>query len=232
MCIGSFAPARGPRPKPAILPQGNMPTLTGHPVDCAPMNSGNEGLRREIAATAARMIADGGLDYGSARSKAALAVCGTRTPRGAMPDNDDIDEALREHLGLFDADHQARVDRMRAVAADLMARLEGFHPLVTGSVWKGIVTEHAPIHLQLFHDNGKEVHYWLLDQGIGYESATIPHFRSQGEVEVLGLTWRGEPVMLSLYRSDDLRGALRAPAGGETPRGDRAALLARMEESQ
>lgn len=193
------------------------------------MSSGNEGIRREIAATAARLIADGGLDYGSAKAKAALEVCGARAPKGAMPDNDEIDEALREHLDLFDEDHAARVERMRGVAAELMERLAAFHPLVTGGVWKGIVTEHAPIHLQLFHDNGKEVHYWLLDHGLDYESATVPHYRSPGEVEAIGLAWHGEPVMLSLYGSDDLRGALHAAAGREAQRGDRAALLARME---
>jgi hypothetical protein len=193
------------------------------------MGSGHEGTRREIAAAAARLIADGGLDYGSAKTKAALEVCGTRAPKGSMPDNDEIDEALREHLDLFDEGHAERVARMRHCAADLMGRLEAFHPLVTGGVWKGIVTEHAPIHLQLFHDNGKEVHYWLLDHRLEFDSATVPHFRGQGEVEALGLDWQGEPVMLSLYRTDDLRGALRAAAGQDAQRGDRAALLARME---
>jgi hypothetical protein len=196
------------------------------------MSSGNEALRREIAAAAARLIADGGLDYGSAKTKAALEVVGGRAPKGAMPDNDEIDEALREHLDLFDDDHAARVARMRRVAAELMERLAAFHPLVTGGVWKGIVTEHAPIHLQLFHDNGKEVHYWLLDQRLDYDSATVPHYRGQGEVEALGLTWRGEPVMLSLYPGDDLRGALLATGGREAQRGDRKALQARMEAAR
>ncbi len=193
------------------------------------MEHGLDALRQEIAAAAARLIADSGLDYGSAKAKAARELCGTRVPKASMPDNDDVDEALRAHLELFDETHAARVARMRQVAVDLMQALEAFHPLITGSVWKGIVAAHAPIHLQLFHDNAKEVQYWLLDRNIDFDTDVLPHFRGHGEIEAVGFTWQGEPVMLSLYGSQDLRGALRSPAGQTPVRGDRDALLTRME---
>ena len=186
--------------------------------------------RREVAALAARFIAEAGLDYASAKAKAARAVFGGRAPRGAVPDNEEIDEALREHLDLFDEAHGARVARMRGVALELMDRLAEFTPMVTGAVWKGVVAEHAPIHLQLFHDNAKEVEYWLLDRRIEFAVGTVPHFRGPGEVEALMLEWRGEPVLLSVYGHDDLRGALRAGAAG-AQRGDRVALAARLESS-
>jgi hypothetical protein len=188
----------------------------------------DDDARREIAATAARFIADGGLDYGSAKSKAARELFGGRAPRGVMPDNDEIDEALREHLDLFDDGHAERVALMREAALDLMARLAEFHPLATGAVWKGVAAEHVPIHLQLFHDNAKEVAYWLLNQRIDFDVGTVAHFRGQGEVEALALEWRGQPVLLSLYLPDDLRGALRG--GPElAQRGDRQALAARAQ---
>lgn len=193
------------------------------------MVPGQDETRREIAAAAARLIADGGLDYGAAKTKAAREVCGSRVPRGALPDNDEIDEALREHLALFDDGHAERVRRMRGTALELMEQLAQFRPLVTGGVWKGIVAEHAPIHLQLFYDNGKEVHYWLLDHRQDFDIGTVPHFRGQGEIEAIGLQWRGEPVMLSLYSEDDLRGALQRGTGQAAERGNREALLARME---
>lgn len=192
------------------------------------MITADEESRREVAALAARFIADGGLDYGSAKAKAARALFGGRAPRGAVPDNDQIDEALREHLDLFDEGHHERVARMRRAALDLMERLRQFTPLATGAAWKGVAAEHAPVHLQLFHDNAKEVQYWLLDRRIAFEVGTIPHFRGTGEVEALSLEWRGESVLLSLYGHDDLRGALRSGSG--TPqRGDHAALAARLE---
>jgi hypothetical protein len=119
---------------------------------------------------------------------------------------------------------------MRRAALDLMARLDEFRPLVTGAVWKGIAAEHVPIHLQLFHDNAKEVEYWLLNRRVAFDVGTVPHFRGPGEVEALMLEWLDQPVLLSLYALDDLRGALR---GGpdEAQRGDRLALAARMGEA-
>lgn len=192
------------------------------------MVSADEDSRREVATLAARFIADGGLDYGSAKAKAARAVFGGRARRGAMPDNDEIDEALREHLELFDDGHRQRVARMRRTALELMDRLAQFTPMATGAAWKGVAAEHAPIHLQVFHDNAKEVEYWLLDRRIAFEVGTIPHFRGTGEVEALSLEWREQSVLLSLYAHDDLRGALRR-GSGVAQRGDRAALAARLE---
>jgi hypothetical protein len=92
---------------------------------------------------------------------------------------------------------------------------------------EGIVAEHAPIHLQLFHDDVKDVEIRLLNDGIEFEVGEMPHFRSRngdgsrGDVEALMMVWRGEPVMLSLYSSDDLRGALR---GVPAERGDAAGV--------
>ncbi|MEI7445583.1 MAG: hypothetical protein WCK28_11885 [Burkholderiales bacterium] len=182
-------------------------------------------LRRELAAEAARWVAEGGLDYGSAKRKAVQQLLdGGSVPRGAMPDNAEIDEALREHLALFDDDHPARVARMRAVALALMHELADCRPHLTGAVWKGIVSEHAPIHLQLFVDDVKDVEIRLLNDGLDFEVGEVPHFRGdggRGDVEALTMIWRGEPVMLSLYPQDDLRGALR---GVPAERGDAAGV--------
>lgn len=183
-----------------------------------------QSLRKEIAAVAARLIADGGLDYGSAKHKAAREVTGDqRPPRSGLPDNDEIDEALHEHLALFDEHHQERLAAMRGAALELMSDLAAFSPLATGAVWKGLATEHAPIHLQLFHDNVKEVQFHLLNRRIPFEPTAVPHFRHGGDVEAFACLWHDQPVLLSVYGSDDLRGALR-PGGSGRQRGDRQAL--------
>ncbi len=188
-------------------------------------------IRHELAAIAARLIADGGLDYASAKRKAARQAFGSGSPpRDATPDNDLIDQALREHLALFDPGHRDRVALRRRMACEWLERLAQFTPLVTGAVWKGLVTEHAPIHLQLFHDSHKEIEIDLLNRGIAFEIATVGHYRRNDvEVEALGFIWEETPILLSLYDPVDLRGALRAGPGG-AERGDRAALLARMKE--
>lgn len=189
--------------------------------------------RREIAAHAAQLVADSAMDYGEAKRRAARDLFGSGVPRSAMPDNDEIDEALREHLELFDAErHPERVAAMREAALDLMERLADFDPYVTGAAWKGIVAEHATLHLQLFSDSGKEVAIHLLNQGIEPEATEAPHFRSPGStVEALNFEWRGLPVLLSLYDRDELRGALKAARGGEADRGGRSQLQARMQAS-
>jgi hypothetical protein len=185
-----------------------------------------DALRLEVAAVAARLVADDGLDFASAKHKALRQVFGdSRPPRNAMPDNEQLEAALREHLALFDDAHPQRLARMRETALALMDRLARFQPMATGAVWKGLATEHAPIHLQLFHDNAKEVQFFLLDAGADFDTASVPHFRTGEDVEAYVLSWRGEPVLLSVYAHDDLRGALK----GGTERGDARGLQALLE---
>ncbi|MCC7059195.1 MAG: hypothetical protein IT508_03090 [Burkholderiaceae bacterium] len=195
------------------------------------MSDFTDPLRLEIAAVAAGLIADGGLDYAEAKKKAARQVLGEAgASRRALPDNEAIDEALREHLSLFDPDHGARVSRRRQAAAELMLRLAPFQPYLTGAVWKGIVAEHAPIHLQLFHDNAKEVEIHLLNEDVDFDVTTSAHFRGGDDVEAIVFYLGEEPVLLTLYRQDELRGALKGRASGPE-RGDRRALLARLAQA-
>ena len=191
--------------------------------------------RVEIAALAARLIADHGLDYRAAKQKAMREVFGSSAvPRNSQPTNDDIDRALREHLDLFDPNHQQRVARMRDVAIAWMKQLAAFTPLATGAVWKGLATEHTVIHLQLFHDNGKEVTYFLIDRGIDFEATAVSHFRRGGDVEAYQFVADGETIVLAVYDYDDIKGALRLgqSATGNADRGDLAALLARIDAGE
>lgn len=193
------------------------------------MTSTSAAIRREIAGLAARFVADGGLDYGAAKRKAAREITGrARPPNSVLPDNEALDEALAEHLALFDADHEARVARRRAAAVSLMQWLAPFAPYLTGAVWKGIVAEHAPIHVQVFHDNMKEVEIALINHQVRYETTTMAHLRDDSDVATLAFYWHDEPVLLSLYAHDDLRGALHRGRTGQAERGDLTALAARI----
>lgn len=191
------------------------------------------GLRDEIAATAARLIADAGLDYGAAKRKAVQQVFGSKqTPRGAMPDNDSVDAALLEHLTLFDEEHAARVRQRREVALELMALLEPYNVQITGAVWKGIVTEQAAVHLQAFHDNNKEIAMVLLDKGVDFTSIMLPHLKGSGEVEAMTFWWREAPVIVAAYDAREYRAAPRNPGPGGADRGSRSALILRMAAAQ
>lgn len=185
------------------------------------------GIRQEIAAAAALLIADDGLDYGSAKRKAARQIWGPGAmPRRAMPDNDTVDEALLEHLNLFDEDHVDRVKRRREVALDLMTMLEDYNLHLTGAVWKGIVTEYSPVHLQAFHDNTKEITMTLLNRGIDFTPVMLPHLKGSGEVEAMTFYWRDEPVIIAAYEAREWRSA---PRSASPDRGSKTALQARMD---
>jgi hypothetical protein len=193
------------------------------------------------------MIADSGLDYGSAKRKAAQDVWGNtranaRMPRDCLPNNDDVDLALLEHLELFDEEHQPRIRMMREVALEVMDLLAGFQSYLTGAAWKGICAEHAHVHLQVFHDNPKEVEYALLNKNLYYEAETTAHWRGDRDVEALamlypwqnGKTKEQVPVLISLYDQDELRGALKVRLNLphlQTARGDRAAVQALLAQS-
>ena len=183
--------------------------------------------RQAVAMAAAILIADHAMSYAQARKKAAIQCFGTRVPRDANPSNDEIDEALLEHLNLFDFEpHQVRVIEMRHACASLMQRLAQFNPYVTGAAWKGIVSEHAHAHLQLFFDDSKEVSIALINLGIEWDATEVSHFAGLGTIEALSLDWQGHPFQISLYTEADFRGALKTDHNGRADRGNHVQLLA------
>ncbi|WP_395070789.1 UDP-N-acetylmuramate--alanine ligase [Paraburkholderia silvatlantica] len=196
-------------------------------------------VREEIAIAAARMIAEDGLDYATAKRKAARQVVGeTRIEGTWLPDNDQIEEEIREYQALFQSDSQPAVlRRLRAIALEWMQRLEAFNPFLTGAVLNGTAGEHSDIHLQIFCDNPKDVAIWLLNANVQYDVSETRHFAARGFVETLSFMWRPsraeEPVGIhvALYNTDDLRGAVRADARGRLPRANAQALQALIDES-
>ena len=185
-----------------------------------------EALRAEIAAAAARMIAEDGADYGTAKRKAAKIILGNQKVRGdILPDNAQIEAEVREYQSLFFGDAQAeRLRHLRQLALELMEHLSDFTPYLTGAVLNGTAGEHSDIHLQLFAESGKEVAVFLLNQNVNYEISEAPHFRHPGRTaEVLSFFWQGEAAHLTLYEHDDLR---HVGKGGPHKRLERADLAA------
>ncbi|WP_322106055.1 UDP-N-acetylmuramate--alanine ligase [Paraburkholderia sp. J41] len=196
-------------------------------------------VREEIAIAAARMVAEDGLDYATAKRKAARQVVGeTRIEGTWLPDNDQIEEEIREYQALFQGDSQPAVlRRLREIALEWMRRLQEFNPFLTGAVLNGTAGEHSDIHLQIFCDNAKDVAIWLLNANVQYDVSETRHFAARGFVETLSFMWRPardeEPVGIhvALYNTDDLRGAVRADARGRLPRVNAQALQALIDES-
>ncbi|MFZ6815290.1 hypothetical protein ACO0K3_12530 [Undibacterium sp. Rencai35W] len=187
-----------------------------------------ESLRAEIAALAARMIAEDGADYGSAKRRAAKQLLGNQKVRGdVIPDNQQIEQEVREYNAIFFGDTQPqRLLELREIALDVMQLLERFNPYLVGAVMNGTAGDHSDIYLHLFTDNGKDVAIFLLNQDIRFEVTENTSSKRHEPVETLSFMYQQEGVHLALYNHDDLR------AGGRNERAGMAAVAALISESQ
>ena len=193
-------------------------------------------LKSEIAAAAARIVVEEGLEYGPAKRRAVKQL-GLKA-RSALPDNDSMEEAVQEYIELFCADTQpAELAALRRLALTWMERLAQFRPYLGGAVWHGTATRLSDIYLQLFCDDPKSAEIALIEKGVAYEARTIAGFNGE-PVEVLSLSSMspdlGEAVgvHLMIHDHDDVRGALKPDAKGRSPRGDLQAVRALVERSQ
>jgi hypothetical protein len=185
-------------------------------------------LKSEIAATAAALVVEDGLEYGPAKRRALKQLAlPARTP---LPDNDALEDAVREYIELFCADTQpAELDALRELALVWMQRMSDFRPYLAGAVWHGTATRLSDIYIQLFCDDPKSAEIALIEHHVDYEPRTVTGFTG-GSVEALSLSSlcpalkENIGVHLMVYDHDDLRGALRPDAKGRVPRGDLAAV--------
>lgn len=189
----------------------------------------------EIAQTAARLVVEEGLEYGPAKRRA-LKVLGLPV-RTALPDNDRVDDAVREYIALFCADTQpGELAALRRLALVWMERLDPFRPHLGGAVWQGTATRWSDIYIQLFCDDPKSAEIALINHQVDYDVRAVNGFNGE-TVDALSLHVRcpelGESVGVHLlvYDHDDLRGALKPDRRGRKPRGDLSAVRALLAEA-
>lgn len=192
-----------------------------------------DSVKAEIAAAAARIVVEDGLEYGPAKRRAVRQL--GLNSRSALPDNEAVDDAVREYIDLFCADTQpAELAALRELAVRWMERLEQFRPYLGGAVWHGTATRLSDIYIQLFCDDPKSAEFALIENNVDYEARTVTGFNGE-PVPALSLSSLsrklGETigVHLMIYDHDDVRGALKPDARGRTPRGDLAAVRALLE---
>lgn len=190
-------------------------------------------LQSEIAAAAARLVVEEGLEYGPAKRRAVKQM--GLPQRTALPDNDTLEDAVIEYIALFCADTQpAELAALRRLAVTWMERMEEFRPHLGGAVWHGTATRLSDIYVQLFCDDPKSAEIKLIDHNVDYTPRTVTGFNGES-VEALSISSMspdlGESigVHLLVYDHDDLRGALKRDAKGRTPRGDLAAVRSLLE---
>ena len=189
--------------------------------------------QEEVTALAARLVVDEGMEYGAAKRKAAREFGG----RIELPDNEQLEAAVREHIEIFCADSQpAELQALREVALLWMQRLAEFRPHLSGAAWRGTATRLSAVHLDLYCDDPKAAEIMLINAGVDYDSGALDR---PGRREPLNVLTLGAPsaalgesvtVHLLLHDLDEQRGALKPDAQGRSWRGGLAALQRRIAE--
>lgn len=174
------------------------------------------GMRMRIAAAAARIMAEEGIDdFARAKRKAARRLGAADSE--ALPGNDEIEAELRDYLALYQAEaHPERIIELRRVALEAMRALERFSPYLTGQVLTGLAGPYAEIELQLFPETSKEVELFLLDRNIAYEASDARRYTGDRAraVAVIALAWQGVPLRLSVFDPRDERAGLKTSIAG------------------
>jgi hypothetical protein len=191
-------------------------------------------LRAEIAVAAARLIAEDGADYGTAKRKAAKQILGNTKIRGdIMPDNSQIEDEVRQYNELFFGESQPlRLHHLRKLALSLMEELAAFSPYLTGAVLNGTAGEHSDIHLQLFPESAKDVEIFLINKNIDFEVSETSHFKHGEPVETVSFMRQNEGVHLALYEMDDVRGAIKISPDGKIVRANTEMLRNLLAERE
>jgi len=190
-------------------------------------------LRRQLAYIAARLMAEDGVaDYGTAKLKAARQA--GLEDANLLPDNQEIEAALREYQGLYQSEDQpVHLRRLREVAVKVMRDFADFRPALVGSVLSGTAGQHSDVNLQLFADDPKALSLFLLNRRYRFEEGSRRMRRGEqlDDVPCIRLEVEGVAVTLTVLDRDDERVGAARPRGSEAPQRARLAeveaLLAR-----
>jgi hypothetical protein len=177
-------------------------------------------MRARIAAAAARIMAEDGIDdFALAKRKAARQLGAARGDemREALPANEEVEAELRAYRALYQPEeHSQRIAELRRIALDAMRALERFSPYLTGPVLKGTAGPYAEIELQLFPESAKEVEIFLLERRIAYTTHEGKRFSGDRAhaMSVFSLSWQDAPLRLSVFDPRDERLALKTSQAG------------------
>jgi hypothetical protein len=167
-------------------------------------------LRSQVANKAAQMMAEEGInDYAFAKRKAAKFF--GLMEGDALPSNDEINDAIKEHQAIFfDEEHEARLKILRLESLSLMKQLKAFNPHLTGGALDGTAGRYPTIQIQLYADSMKEVEFFLLNHNMAYEthdrkSRTKDPMQDKKMIPVLTLEGSMGPIELLIYHIDDLK---------------------------
>lgn len=180
-------------------------------------NGNKRQMRERIAQLAARLMAEDGIDDFALAKRKAARQAGAPDTRN-LPNNDEVEQALRAYQNLYQAtEQQARLRRLRQNARAMMQLFAQFDPHLSGSVLSGSAGKYSEIDIHLFTDSVKDVEMFLLNRQIPY--------RSRDRRVYIGEEPRGVPNFsvstddanfdITVFAPRDLRYQLRATAEGK-----------------
>ena len=186
--------------------------------------------RLRVAQEAARLVSEDGIrDFHHAKVKAAerLGIFDAQ----ALPRNNEIEQALREHQRIFHADTQPQLlQERREAAAEAMRFLERFEPRLVGAVLDGTADAHSAVCLHVFSENAEMVVLFLQERGVPLTQQTrrLRTTRDeQTEYPVLLFAADGLPFDITVLPLDSLR---QPPLDRIDEKPMRRAPLAAVEE--
>jgi hypothetical protein len=179
------------------------------------------------------LVVEEGQEYGPAKRRAVKQL--GLNARSELPDNDLLEDAIRDYIAVFCADTQpAELLALRELALLWMQRLQAFRPHLTGAIWRGTATRLSDIHLNLYCDDCKSAEITLIDKGMDYDVSSTKGPRGH-DVDRLSMSVEcpalGEPIglHLTILDLDDQRSAPSRDSQGRSRQGDEAALRALLD---
>jgi predicted nucleotidyltransferase len=186
--------------------------------------------RLRVAQEAARLMSEHGIrDFHHAKIKAAerLGILDAQ----ALPRNNEIEEALREHQRIFHADSQPQLlQQRREAAVEAMRFLDQFDPRLVGAVLEGTADAHSAVCLHVFSDTPESVILFLEERGIPltHQTRRLRVTRDeQKEYPVLLFAADSLPFDITILPRDALK---QAPLDRVDEKPMRRASLAAVEE--
>ena len=98
-----------------------------------------------------------------------------------LPDNEEIDAALRNYRLLYQKQHPLQLRELRLLAVEIMGEFLRFYPRLTGPVLNGSAGKFSDIELHLFAESSKQVELNLLNRSLRYQT-TEKFFYAGGRV--------------------------------------------------
>jgi hypothetical protein len=171
-------------------------------------------LTGEIAYLAARLIAEDGMtNVGAAKQKAARQM--GIAERGLLPDDHEIESALRSHQAIFQNDSQPQECHvLRRAAVDVMRWLDRFSPWLVGGVLSGSANRFSRVELEIVTGDPKRLEMFLFNEGAQFETRIERDTRmrpnhTRNDILIYEISFRDCPITIACYHDHASRSAHR-----------------------